>query len=521
VDLTQNIDGSVGHAIANVSAVLSSGTVAQLGVLGLQYGAHDGTGSSRERARVANAPSGARRRTGRAAGICIGGSEDPGGREDESESRAERTGPRHFRRAHPSDFSVPSGRAGVEMGIDTLTTDELSDGSRRVRSAGICPRPAKDALARELRDGEVPEHASFAPESNQSVGSCGPESQAVVPGCTPSQTVEPAPRQDEIRQVMKPVRSLDDSEDDGALITQRAAAASRSTWVSVWVNVGLTATQVTMGVVSGSQGLVADGLHSLSDLVADFVVLLAGHQSRKGADEAHPYGHHRFETGASLVLGALLLIVGVGMLWAAVRKLEAPAIVRTVSTVALWAVGVTLIAKELLFRYMLRVAKRLKSSMLVANAWHARSDAASSLVVAFGIAGNLAGYPILDPIAALIVGLMVSRMGWRFGWEALHDLMDRAVDQKEVEAIRQTLLQSPGIQGLHDLRTRKMGDMILVDVHLDIDGSLSVTAGHDIALGARQRVMERHRVLNVMTHVDPWRSDAERVVPAHSQSRSI
>ena len=320
---------------------------------------------------------------------------------------------------------------------------------------------------------------------------------------------------------MKSAPTLDDSEDDGALTTKRAAAASRSTWVSVWVNVGLTATQVTMGVVSGSQGLVADGLHSLSDLVADFVVLLASHQSRKGADESHPYGHHRFETGASLALGALLVIVGVGMLWAAVRKLEAPALVRTVSTVALWAVGVTLIAKELLFRYMLRVAKRLKSSMLVANAWHARSDAASSLVVAFGIAGNLAGYPILDPIAALIVGLMVGRMGWGFGWEALHDLMDRAVDQKEVEAIRQTLLQTPGIQGLHDLRTRKMGDMIVVDVHLDIDGSLSVTAGHDIALVARQRVMERHRVLNVMTHVDPWRSDAEGVAPAPPQSRGL
>jgi cation diffusion facilitator family transporter len=270
-----------------------------------------------------------------------------------------------------------------------------------------------------------------------------------------------------------------------------------------------------MGVLSGSQALVADGLHSLSDLVADFVVLLASHQSRKAADENHPYGHHRFETGASLALGALLLIVGVGMLWTAVRKLEIPATIRTVSTVALWAVGVTLVAKELLFRYMLNVAERLKSSMLVANAWHARSDAASSLVVAVGIVGNLAGYPILDPIAALVVGLMVGRMGWRFGWEALHDLMERAVDEEEVEAIRRTLLQSPGVQGLHDLRTRKMGDMIVVDVHLDIDGSLSVFAGHDIAVAARQRVFERHRVLNVMTHVDPWKNDVGDTAGCH------
>ncbi len=269
---------------------------------------------------------------------------------------------------------------------------------------------------------------------------------------------------------MQSVQSLDDSEDDRAITTQRAAAASRSTWVSVWVNVCLTGIQVALGVLSGSQGLVADGLHSLSDLVADFVVLIASHHSRKDADANHPYGHHRFETGASLALGALLLIVGAGMLWSAVRKLETPGAVQTVATVALWAVGVTLVAKELLFRYMLNVAKRLKSSMLVANAWHARSDAASSLVVAVGIVCNLAGYPILDPVAALIVGLMVGRMGWQFGWEALHDLMDRGVDDEEVEAIRRTLLECPGIRGAHDLRTRKMGDMIVVDVHLDIDG---------------------------------------------------
>jgi len=153
----------------------------------------------------------------------------------------------------------------------------------------------------------------------------------------------------------------------------------------------------------------------LSDLIADFVVLLAGHQSKKDADDDHPYGHHRFETAASLVLGALLLAVGVGMLWSALRKLEDPRSVQRVHIVALGVVSVALIAKELLFRYMLSVAKRVKSSMLVANAWHARSDAASSLVVGIGVVGNLAGYPILDPIAALIVGVMVAKMGWEFG----------------------------------------------------------------------------------------------------------
>ena len=297
----------------------------------------------------------------------------------------------------------------------------------------------------------------------------------------------------------------DDPEDPQHTPQERAAAASRSTWVSVAVNLILTVTQVVVGVLSKSQGLVADGIHSLSDLVADFVVLFASHHAKKDADEDHPYGHQRFETAASLVLGGLLLAVGVGMLWSAFRKLEEPDTVQKVHVVALWVAAGALIAKEVLFRYMLSVAKRVKSSMLVANAWHARSDAASSLVVGVGIIGNLAGYPILDPIAALIVGFMVAKMGWGFGWDAMHDLMDRSVDEAEVQAIRKTLIDTSGVKNVHDVRTRKMGDMIVVDAHIEVDACISVEAGHDIAVDARQRVLQRHRVLNLMTHVDPWR----------------
>ena len=292
----------------------------------------------------------------------------------------------------------------------------------------------------------------------------------------------------------------------------RAAAASRSTWVSVAVNLVLTVLQIGAGVVTKSQALVADGIHSLSDLVSDFVVLFANHHSQKDADEEHPYGHQRFETAASLALGMILMAVGGGMLWSAFLKLQTPADVAPVHAGALWVVGLALVAKELLFRYMLGVAKRVKSSMLVANAWHARSDAASSLVVGVGIIGSLMGYPILDPIAALIVGLMVARMGWKFGWEALHDLVDRAADEREVEAIRRTLVETPGVSGVHDVNTRKMGDMIVVDAHIEVDARLSVEAGHDIAVAARQRVLARHRVLNLMAHVDPWkRPDLDHV----------
>lgn len=297
----------------------------------------------------------------------------------------------------------------------------------------------------------------------------------------------------------------DDSEDLQVTPAERARAASRSTWVSVGVNLLLTGVQILAGLLTKSQGLVADGVHSLSDLVSDFVVLFASRHSHRDADAGHPYGHHRFETAASLVLGVLLLAVGAGMAWSAFLKVQAPANVPQVHIAALWVAGMALIAKELLFRYMLAVAKRVKSGLLVANAWHSRSDAASSLVVCVGILGNLAGYPILDPIAAAVVGFMVGRMGWKFGWAALHDLMDRAIDEEEMQAIRRTIIETPGIRGVHDLRTRRMGDLIIVDAHLEIDAALSVAAGHDIAVEARSRVMRRHRVLNVMTHVDPWR----------------
>ena len=284
---------------------------------------------------------------------------------------------------------------------------------------------------------------------------------------------------------------------------EKDAAVRRSTWISVCVNLLLTSGQVAAGLLSGSQGLLADGLHSLSDLLADFVVLLAAHHSRKEADEDHHYGHHRYENAASMVLGLLLLAVGVGMAWSAVGKLRMPESIAAVPLEALWVALGALLAKEVLFRYMLAVAERVKSSLLVANAWHARSDAASSLLVAIGIGGNLLGWPLLDPVAALVVGLMVGRMGWRFTWTALHDLADRSATAEETDRVRMEILGTPGVLGLHELRTRKAGDLLLVDVHLEIDGELSVREGHDIALEARRRVMDRHPVLNMMTHVDP------------------
>lgn len=285
--------------------------------------------------------------------------------------------------------------------------------------------------------------------------------------------------------------------------TARHQAGRTSTLVSVAVNIFLTVVQLAIGLFAHSQALVADAIHSFSDLLSDAVVLVANKHSQKAPDADHQYGHLRFENAASLILGALLLSVGIGMLWTAFSRLQSPEEIPTVHTVALIVALFTLAAKEGLFRYMLRVGERVRSSMLIANAWHARSDAASSLVVALGIIANLAGFPLADPLAALIVGLMVARMGWKFFFNSFSDLMDRAVDDDTENRIRQHLLSTPGVQGIHDLKTRKLGDMIWVEVDLEMDATLTIAQGHAIAVKARAKVMANEHVLDVMTHFDP------------------
>jgi cation diffusion facilitator family transporter len=189
--------------------------------------------------------------------------------------------------------------------------------------------------------------------------------------------------------------------------------------------------------------------------------------------------------------------------WAAIQKFMAPDSVGKVGALALWVALIALAAKECLFRYMLAIAERIGSSMLVANAWHARSDALSSLVVAAGIGGNMLGYPVLDPLAGLVVGVMVGKMGLEFTRSAFDDLTDHALPEDEVEAIHATVMDTPGVLGVHDLRTRKMGDLAMVDLHIEVDPYANVAKGHDIGVEARRRVMVRHKVLDVLVHVDP------------------
>ena len=283
----------------------------------------------------------------------------------------------------------------------------------------------------------------------------------------------------------------------------RYRLSNRCTWVSVFVNIALTIVQVLAGIFSHSQSLIADGVHSLSDLISDFLVLIASYHSKSPADDSHPYGHGRIETAASLVLGAILVLTGVGIMYSAAMKLENLGNMPPVTSLALWTAGFALLAKEGLFRYMLKVGEHLRSPMLIANAWHARSDAASSLVVAVGIAANMMGFAYADAVAAILVGFMIVRMGLMFAWEAFQELIDAGLSFEEVASIRQTLIDTAGVQNVHDLRTRKMAHRVLVDAHILVDSKISVSEGHSIAERARKRVIESHEsVNNVLVHVD-------------------
>ena len=299
---------------------------------------------------------------------------------------------------------------------------------------------------------------------------------------------------------------------------ERFAAAQKSTWVSIAINLLLTFFQVVGGFFAHSQALMADGLHSLSDLLSDVLVLYANRHGNRHADANHPYGHARVETAATLILGAFLAALGVGLLVAAAMRLQHPEALRAVSPLALAIAVVALVAKEGMFRYMLAVAKRVRSQMLVANAWHARSDAASSLVVIVGIAGNLLGYTFFDLLAAAVVVVMIAHMGGKLALEAMSELIDTGLDEEEVEAIRQTLLNTHGVRGLHELRTRKMADNALVDAHIMVDPKISVSEGHYIAESARHAVLRNHHVMDVMVHIDP-EDDMQEKLNSHLPNR--
>ncbi|HYW05198.1 MAG TPA: cation diffusion facilitator family transporter [Gammaproteobacteria bacterium] len=289
-----------------------------------------------------------------------------------------------------------------------------------------------------------------------------------------------------------------------SILTERYRDTRRVTLVGAALNLVLAAGKVAVGIVAHSQALVADGIHSFSDLLSDGLVVFAARHAHRAADQDHPYGHGRFETIATVALGIFLAGVGIGIAVDAVNRLFHPGELVRPGYAALVVAALSVAAKEWLYHYTVRVARRLRSTMLRANAWHHRSDAISSIVVIVGIAGTIAGLPYLDSVAAIVVAFMIARIGWDLGWKSTRELVDTALDEGRVREIRDEIRLVKGVRSVHDLRTRHMGSDALVDVHVQVDPRLSVSEGHLISELVHQRLVRRvPEVTDVLVHIDP------------------
>jgi cation diffusion facilitator family transporter len=276
------------------------------------------------------------------------------------------------------------------------------------------------------------------------------------------------------------------------------------TLVGSVVDLLLGVVKILIGNTAHSQALIADGVHSLSDLATDFLVLFAAKHSHRAADAEHPYGHGRIETVATVVLGVALTAVAIGISWDAVRRLLDPVLLLHPGWLALAVAFVSIVAKEIIYQYTARAGRRLRSNMLLANAWHSRSDAISSIVVVIGVGGAMAGLPYLDAIAAVAVALMIAMIGWKLLWKSLKELIDTSLDTDQVDAIRKEILDVSGVRALHLLRTRHSGSDALVDVHIQVDPALSVSEGHQIGEYVRTKLIDQiDEVTDVTVHIDP------------------
>ncbi|AGA35270.1 Cobalt-zinc-cadmium resistance protein [Thioalkalivibrio nitratireducens DSM 14787] len=292
---------------------------------------------------------------------------------------------------------------------------------------------------------------------------------------------------------------------------QRYRATRFATLVAAMVNSALAVTQIVAGWLFQSQALIADGVHTLSDLVSDGVVLVAARKASASPDRDHPYGHGRIETLATVVVGVMLAVAALGIGWAAVQRLLAWEMVSGPAPAALAFAVLTLVAKEGLYQYTVRVARRIGSPLLHANAWHHRSDAISSLVVLVGIGGAVAGWPWLDAVAALVVAVFILHMAWRLVFKSAAELIDTALEPEQVATIRDAIACVPGVKSAHMLRTRKLGNEAAADVHIQVAPRISVSEGHQIADEVYRSVRASFPALrDVTVHVDP-ENDEEQV----------
>jgi cation diffusion facilitator family transporter len=299
---------------------------------------------------------------------------------------------------------------------------------------------------------------------------------------------------------------------------ERYSEAKKVTLIGALINALLGFIKLIGGVLFHSHALIADGVHSFSDLITDVMVLFASKYGSQAVDDSHPYGHQRIETAATLFLSLVLIMAGTGIAWDSITEISNKSHTMP-GWLSLPIAVLSILANEGLFHYTQRVGQRIKSDLIIANAWHHRSDAASSIVVLIGLLGSLAGFIYLDALAAVIVGLMIIQMGWSYGWNSVKELVDTAVDPDIIANIEKLILQVGGVTKIHQLRSRSMGRDIFLDVHILVEPHISVSEGHFIAQHVHVALMKAlEQVKDVTVHVDP--EDDETSCPSlHLPSR--
>jgi cation diffusion facilitator family transporter len=278
------------------------------------------------------------------------------------------------------------------------------------------------------------------------------------------------------------------------------------TWLSMAANLLLIVVKFVIGTIAGSAALVADAVHSSSDFISDALVLVGLRLARNPSDEEHPYGHGKVETSVTLAVGVLLL-TSAGYLFAqGVAGLGEDHRMR-LGAAALAAAALSIVVKEGLYQLTVRIGRRLRLSSLLANAWHHRSDALSSVAALVGIGGSLLGMGQLDHIAAMLVAVLVAHAGLTISWQAYRDLIDTAVDAGRREAVAHCIESVPGVKSWHKLRTRRGGSAVFVDVHVVVDEALSVRAAHDISEQVRLCLINDELADDVTVHIDVRHDD--------------
>ena len=293
----------------------------------------------------------------------------------------------------------------------------------------------------------------------------------------------------------------------------RTKASQKVTIVGALIDFLLSIIKIILGFIGQSGALIADGVHSFSDLLTDWVTWYAAKLSGDAPDADHPYGHERFETVATLGLSIFLAIVGTIIIFEGFGRFSNPNELRHENWL-IAAAALSVLSKEALYWYTVKVARDINSDLLKANAWHHRTDAFSSIVVVIGIIGAANGYFFLDSVAAIIVGILIIYIGWQLGFEATKELVDTSIDQEDIKALHVALSEIKGVNSVHTLRTRKVGHKKSADVHVQVNPFLSVSEGHIISVSVERVAQECIEELDDVTvHIDPENDEEKEDAP--------